>query len=120
MKNLSSLNLKKCAAFIVAFFLFVLGAEEIMAQYIHNDEIRRDVRGTARRSARRVERRHDIIEGDVGYVAPVAAAAAVTTAAILYSLPHGCIDRSGIYDCNGIRYRPQYQGANLVYIQVND
>ncbi len=120
MKNLSTQNLKKYAAFFVAFFLLVLAAEEIAAQVIHNQNARMDVRGTSRRTARRVDRRQDVIDGDVGYAAPVATAAAVTaTAAILYSLPGGCVDRSGIFDCNGSRYRPQYQGANLVYVKVD-
>lgn len=107
---------------IAVFFLLLLAAEEIVAQYINNQAARMDVRATSRRTARRVDRRQDVIDAPGGvYGAPVAAAA--TTAAVLYTLPSECVMRaiSGInyHYCNGIYYKPQYQGTQVVYVQVD-
>ncbi|MFC5270343.1 hypothetical protein [Adhaeribacter terreus] len=119
-------RLKKIAVVLAAFFLTLLLSEEIflMAQGIRNQRARMDVRGTSRRTARRVNRRHDYYQGGRGYyggayVAPAAVAVgAAATAAVLYSLPGGCVDYSGYYNCNGTYYQPQMQGTEVVYIQV--
>ncbi|MBK0404681.1 hypothetical protein I5M27_16930 [Adhaeribacter sp. BT258] len=117
---------KKFAILLAAFFLMLLAAEEILllAQGIRNQRARMDVRGTSRRTARRVNRRHDYWNGSRGtyggyYAAPVAAAAVVgATAAAVYSLPSGCTDYNGYYNCGGTYYQPQMQGNEVVYIQV--
>ena len=120
MKKLSTQNLKKYYTLLGVFFLMVLAAEDIAAQFIRNNAARANVRGTSRRTARRVDRRHDYYRGGSGYyAAPVAAAAvAGAAAAVIYSLPGGCVDRSGYYYCNGTYYQPQQQGAEVVYVQV--
>lgn len=112
MKKLSS---------IAIFFLALLAAEEIVAQYAYPAAA---VRGTSRRTARRVDRRQDVLDPTTVVVAPAApVAAAATTAAVLYTLPAGCVMRavSGInyHYCNGIYYQPQYQGTQVVYVQTN-
>jgi hypothetical protein len=122
MKKSATLNIKKYRAVLSVFLLMFLAAEESSAQVIENQNARMDVRGTSRRTARRVNRRHDYMEApSEGYVEPVAAApvaaAAVATAAVIYALPDGCVDRSSYFDCNGVRYRPQYQGTQVVYVQ---
>ncbi|KAA9332636.1 hypothetical protein [Adhaeribacter soli] len=121
MKKISKIQLKKYRTLLAAFFLMMLASEELLAQFVNNQNARMDVRGTSRRTARRVDRRHDRWEGpDEVYVAPApaAAAAGAAAAAVLYSLPAGCIDQSGIFDCNGVRYQPQMQGTTVVYVQV--
>jgi hypothetical protein len=124
MKKLTIRQIRKYGVVLAAFFLTLLASEEILAQFINNQNARMDVRGTSRRTARRVDRRHDAWEGgsDAYYApAPAAAAAgaAVGAAAVLYSLPGGCIDNGGIYDCNGTRYQSQMQGTQVVYVQVD-
>ena len=120
-------RVKKYGILLAAFFLTILLAEEmlVMAQYIRGGRARADVRGTSRRTARRVNRRHDYWNGSRGYyggyyAAPVAGAAVAGAAAatMLYSLPGGCSDYHGYYNCNGTYYQPQMQGTEVVYIQV--
>ena len=122
MRNLNIRQIRKVAALLAAFFLTILASEEILAQFINNQNARMDVRGTSRRTARRVNRRHDRWEAPAETYyeeAPAAAAAAaVTTAAVLATLPAGCVDNNGIFDCNGIHYQAQMQGSNVVYVQV--
>jgi hypothetical protein len=122
MKKLTISQIRKFGVILAVFFLTLLATEEILAQFINNQNARMDVRGTSRRTARRVDRRHDSMEGggDEYYEAApaAAAAAAVTTAAVLTSLPGGCIDQNGIFDCNGIRYQAQMQGSQVVYVQI--
>ena len=55
-------------------------------------------RRTSRRTARRTTRR--------------------TTAGIS-ALPAGCALAGGIYTCGAVRYRPYYDGPNLVYVRVD-
>lgn len=115
-------RLKKYNILLAISFLTLLASEEIIAQFIDNQNARMDVRGTSRRTARRVNRRHDYVEADNYYAAPApaaaAAGAAVATAAVLTALPAGCIDNNGIFDCNGIRYQAQMQGTQVVYVQI--
>ncbi|MFC5270344.1 hypothetical protein [Adhaeribacter terreus] len=115
--------IKKFAVLLAACFLTLLLSEEILllAQGIRNQQARMDVRGTSRRTARRVDRRQDVWDSgssNTVYVEPAPAAAAAATAAILYSLPAGCQNRDGLYYCNGITYEAQMQGTTVVYIQV--
>ena len=124
MKNITTRQLRKFGALLAIAFLSILASEEILAQFINNQNARMDVRGTSRRTARRVNRRHDVYNSGSSQVyyeeAPVAEAAAVgAAAAVLYSLPAGCQDNNGIFDCNGTRYQAQMQGSQVVYIQVN-
>src|SRR5690242_18325423 len=116
------MQIKKYKVLLAVFFMTLLASEEILAQFINNQNARMDVRGTSRRTARRVDRRHDTWEGgnDV-YVesAPAAAAAGVAAAAVLYSLPSGCQDNNGIFNCNGANYQAQMQGTTVVYVQVD-
>ena len=122
MENIKTRQIRKFGALLALAFLSLLASEEILAQFINNQNARMDVRGTSRRTARRVDRRHDAFEGggDQYYeAAPVAAAAAVTTAAVLTSLPGNCQDNNGIFDCGGTRYQAQMQGSQVVYVQVN-
>ena len=129
MKKLAIKDFKKYGILIAGFFLSLLAAEEIivLAQFINNSAARANVRGTSRRTSRRVNRRHDYFHGNRGYyggggyyAAPVAGAAVAgaATAALLYSLPSGCSDYHGYYNCNGTYYQPQMQGTEVVYIQV--
>ena len=119
------MKLKKYAILLAAFFLTLLLSEEILllAQGIRNQQARMDVRGTSRRTARRVNRRHDYwgsgSSNEAVYVEPAPAAAAAATAAVLYSLPGGCEERDGLYHCNGITYEAQMQGTTVVYVQIN-
>ena len=59
-----------------------------------------------RRTARRVYRRKDRFR----------------TGAYVYSLPSDCreevVSGKTYYDCNGVYYQAQYQGNDLVYVQV--
>src|SRR5688500_4221652 len=126
MKNITTRQLRKFGALLAIAFLSILASEEILAQFINNQNARMDVRGTSRRTARRVDRRHDRWEGggssDTYYEeAPVATAAVAgaATAAVLTSLPGGCQDNNGVFDCGGTRYRAQMQGSQVVYVQVN-
>jgi hypothetical protein len=122
MKKITIRHIRKYGAVLAAGFLTLLASEEILAQFVNNTNARMDVRGTSRRTSRRVNRRHDAWDnsGDY-YAAPAAAAAgaAVATAAVLTSLPAGCNDNNGIFDCNGTRYQAQMQGTNVVYVQVD-
>jgi|SRR6478736_4150104 len=124
MKNITTKQLRKLGALLAVFFLSLLASEEILAQFVNNNRARADVRGTSRRTARRVDRRHDAWEGggdDYYEAAPVATAAVAgaATAAVLTSLPGGCNDNNGIFDCGGTRYRAEMQGSQVVYVQVN-
>lgn len=124
MKNLTTRQARKFSVMVAIAFLSLLASEEILAQFINNQNARMDVRGTSRRTARRVNRRHDAFNSGSSEVyyesAPAAEAAAVGAgAAVLYSLPNGCIDNNGIFDCNGIRYQAQMQGSQVVYVQIN-
>jgi hypothetical protein len=124
MKNLTTRHIRKFGALVAISFLSLLASEEILAQFINNQRARMDVRGTSRRTARRVNRRHDAFNSGSSDVyneeAPVAEAAAVgAAAAVLYSLPAGCRDNNGIFDCNGIHYQAQMQGSQVVYVQIN-
>lgn len=126
MKKLNNKQFKKFAVLIATFFLTLIAAEEILAQFIRGGAARADVRGTSRRTARRVNRRHDAFYGGRyggGYYgAPVAAGAVagVATAAVLTSLPGGCTPYNNYYNCGGTYYSPQMQGTEVVYIQVED
>ena len=118
------MKVKKFAILLAAFFLTLLLSEEILllAQGIRNQQARMDVRGTSRRTARRVNRRHDYWDSGSSnevYVEPAPAAAAAATAAVLYSLPGGCEDRDGLFYCNGVTYEAQMQGTTVVYVQVH-
>ncbi len=126
MKKIKLTQIRKFGALLALAFLSLLASEEILAQFINNQNARMDVRGTSRRTARRVDRRHDRWEGggssDVYYEEAPAATAAVAgaaAAAVIYSLPSGCRDNNGIFDCNGVRYQAQMQGNQVVYVQVN-
>ncbi|MBK0404682.1 hypothetical protein I5M27_16935 [Adhaeribacter sp. BT258] len=121
MKKTTTNRIKKISALLATFFLILLFSEEmlVIAQGIRNQQARMDVRGTSRRTARRVDRRHDYMEGNnTGYVEPAPAAAAAATAAVLYSLPGNCADENGLYNCNGIYYEAQMEGTTVVYVQV--
>ena len=62
-------------------------------------------RRTARRTSRRVSRRHAVARSRI------------------YTLPHGCrsIIRHSVryYDCDGVYYRPFYEGNQVVYEVVD-
>src|SRR5678810_652091 len=105
MKKIKIRQIRKYGVVLAASFLTLLASEEILAQFVNNTNARMDVRGTSRRTARRVDRRHDAFEAPAdAYYAPApaaaAAGAAVGAAAVLTALPGGCIDNGGIYDCN--------------------
>jgi len=125
MENIKIRQFRKIRAILAIAFLSLLASEEILAQFVRNQNARMDVRGTSRRTARRVNRRHDTFNSGSSQVyyedtAPVeAAAAGAAAAAVLYSLPGGCVDNNGIFDCNGIRYQAQMQGSQVVYIQID-
>ena len=56
----------------------------------------------------------------VGYAA--GQRAAYNTAAVLPYLPNNCSiedDDGTIYNCNGVYYRPYYQGTEVNYVPVN-
>jgi len=64
-----------------------------------------------------------------GFNHPVAAAAAIGTAAavtaaaigsVAYSLPPGCSPYSVYYNCGGVYYQPQYSGSDVTYVVVNN
>ncbi len=125
MKALPNKYFKKFAVLIAVFFLSLLAAEEILAQFINRGGARADVRGTSRRTARRVNRRHDAFYGGRGYYggggyygAGAAAAGAVAATAVLTSLPGGCSPYNNYYNCGGTYYEPTMQGAEVVYVQV--
>lgn len=124
MKKVSNNQLKKYSTALVVLFLLILASEDIIAQFISNGAARANVRGTSRRTARRVNRRHDYFYGGGRYggyyAAPVAGAAVAGAAAatILYSLPGGCTPYNNYYNCGGTYYAPQMQGTEVVYIQV--
>jgi len=61
--------------------------------------------GVARRTTRRT-----------AYTA--GAVAAATYPARVTALPAGCVVAGGIYTCGAVRYRPYYDGPNLVYVVV--
>lgn len=67
--------------------------------------VRRTARRTSRRTSRRVSRRHAVVGSR------------------LYTLPVGCasIMRYGVrhYHCNGVYYRPYYEGNQVVYVIVD-
>jgi hypothetical protein len=52
------------------------------------------------------------------YAAPVAAGAAVAAGATVAALPGGCAFAGGIYTCGAYRYRPYYDGPNIVYVRL--
>lgn len=58
--------------------------------------------GTARRTSRRTSRRVS------------------SRQAALYSLPAGCTLVGGIYQCGGTSYQQVVDGADVVYIEVDD
>jgi len=108
--------------FFLICTLIAADALDAAAQYIRNNAARRNVRGTSRRTARRVDRRQDYWDagryGGYGY----GTGAAVVGTAALMSLPANCVARdiSGMsYSyCDGHYYQPQYDGADVVYIEV--
>jgi len=53
--------------------------------------------------------------GGYAYAAGVATGAAAATVA---ALPAGCAYGGGLYTCGAVRYRPYYDGPNLVYTVV--
>lgn len=59
----------------------------------------------------------------VGYAAGQRAANNTAAAAVLPYLPDNCSiedDNGGtVYDCNGVYYRPYYQGTEVNYVLVN-
>jgi|SRR5687768_17248323 len=124
MRKLHNSQFKRYAVFIAVFFLSLLAAEEILAQFVRRGGARADVRGTSRRTARRVNRRHDGFYGGRGYYggggyyAGAAAVGAVATAAVLTSLPGGCSPYNNYYNCGGTYYEPTMQGTEVVYVQV--
>ena len=60
--------------------------------------------GVARRTTRRT--------------AYVAGAAAATYPGRVTALPAGCALAGGIYTCGAVRYRPYYEGPNVVYVAI--
>ena len=124
MKKLHNQQFKKFAVLIAVFFLSLLAAEEILAQFINRGGARADVRGTSRSTSRRVNRRHDAFYGGRGYYggggyyAGSAAVGAVAAAAVLTSLPGGCSPYNNYYNCGGTYYEPTMQGTEVVYVQV--
>jgi hypothetical protein len=112
MKTTVLNHIRNKGLFICMLFMFLF-AMESYAQYGTS-------RRVARRTARRTTRRNvGYYGGGVGYYG---GAAVVTGAAYVSSLPAGCILRAvaGIdYQyCNGIYYRPFYQGTDVVYEEV--
>lgn len=127
MKKLSLKQFRNVGVLLAAFFLSLLFAEELLAQFINNGAARANVRGTSRRTARRVNRRHDYFYGGRGYyggggyyggAVAAGAVAGVATAAVLTSLPGGCSPYNNYYNCGGVYYQPTMQGTEVVYVQV--
>jgi hypothetical protein len=76
--------------------------------------------GVARRTTRRAVYSGAAYGGGYGYGYPAAGAyaagaAAGAAAATVSTLPAGCAMAGGIYTCGAVRYRPYYEGPNLVY-----
>ena len=126
MEKIAIKRFRIITGFLAAFFLMLLASEEmlVMAQGIRNQRARQDVRGTSRRTARRVNRRHDYWQSGSSDVYVESAPVEVVEeeppmdSGILYSLPGGCVEESGIYNCNGVRYQAQMQGTTVVYVQI--
>ena len=125
MRNLPNSQFKRYAVLIAVFFLSLLAADEILAQFVHRGGARADVRGTSRRTSRRVNRRQDAFYGGRGYyggggyyAGGAAAVGAVAAAAVLTSLPGGCSPYNNYYNCGGTYYEPTMQGTEVVYVQV--
>jgi hypothetical protein len=74
--------------------------------------------GVARRTTRRATYAGAYAGGGYGYAAGAATGAAVATAATISTLPAGCAFAGGIYTCGAARYRPSYDGPNVVYSPV--
>ena len=72
--------------------------------------------------ARRTTRRAVYAGGAYGYGGGYAYASGVAhgaaAAATVAALPAGCAYGGGIYTCGAVRYRPYYDGPNLVYTVV--
>lgn len=68
--------------------------------------------GVARRTTRRTAYAAGPYAG-AGYAAPVYAAPA--PAGYVTALPAGCVMAGGYYTCGSVRYRPYYNGPNVVY-----
>lgn len=96
-------------------------------------EAYRGSRGGSRRVARRTSRRTSYRHGGGGYYGGgyggyyggyYGGVAAVGAAAIITSLPSGCVTTdtgNGVYySCSGTYYRPYYQGTTLVYQTVDE
>jgi hypothetical protein len=73
--------------------------------------------GVARRTTRRAAYA-GAYAAPVYHPAPVAAGAAVAAGATVAALPGGCAFGGGIYTCGAYRYRPYYDGPNIVYVRL--
>ncbi len=125
-----SLRLRPILVFLFVFFVALVMefpmADTPKLSFVKNAEAvvgRPLTPGSVGGVRRRTRRRTAVVVGTTAAASTAATAARVAVGTRVYALPGGCqaviVGGVNYHRCNGVYYRPYYEGSTLVYVVEN-